>query len=130
MSALNFLKKREIRINKNLFIYLKWRKLIVKKQYKTLKLYNINQFFLLVLYYFPFCFFFHFEEKDKKTFIDKKINIYEELHQEEEDKSKIQILTFNKSTVSKIKFFKDFSHVQRDFLMCLFSKIGIVNKFL
>lgn len=129
MSVRNFIKKKEIFTYKNLFHYLKWRKLILKTKYNALKIYNNNQFFLLVLYYFPFCFFFHFEEKDKKTFIEQKINIYEELHQQEEDMNKISILTFNKKTISKIKFFKDFKMFSGTFLCVYSQKIESLIKF-
>lgn len=129
MSVRNFTKKREISIYKNLFHYLKWRKLILKTKYKNLKLYNNNQFFLLVLYYFPFCFFFHFEEKDKKTFIDQKVNIYEELHQQEGDMNKVSLLTFNKKTASKIKFFKDFKMFNGTFLCAYSQKIEALINF-
>lgn len=121
MSAINFLKTKEILNYKNLFTYLKWRKIILKTKHKSLKIYNNNQFFLFVLYFFPFCFFFHFEEKDKKTFIENKTNIYEELHKEEEDDNKVSILTLNKRTISKIKFFKDYSMFSGTFL-CVYSR--------
>lgn len=129
MSVRNFTKKKEISTYKNLFHYLKWRKLIIKTKYKALKIYNNNQFFLLVLYYYPFCFFFHFEEKDKKIFIEQKTNIYEELHQQEEDMNKIELLTFNKKTVSKIKFFKDFKMFSGTFLCAYSQKIESLVKF-
>lgn len=129
MSVRNFIKKKELFVYKNLFHYLKWRKLILKTRYKNLKVYNNNQFFLLVLYYFPFCFFFHFEEKDKKTFIDQKVNIYEELHQQEGDMNKVSLLTFNKKTVSKIKFFKDFKMFSGTFLCAYSQKIESLLNF-